>query len=103
MASSNKAVDIGGFFDNQAPPETDENKRKKRRKKAIGDVVHVTLRLSPDQWNKAHQFARSEGISLNQLVRLYHLSFSYKSFYIRVFADLFRMGNACEEHDRRDG
>jgi hypothetical protein len=67
MASSNKAVDIGGFFDNQAPPETDENKRKKRRKKAIGDVVHVTLRLSPDQWNKAHQFARSEGISLNQL------------------------------------
>ena len=37
------------------------------------------------------------------LVRLYHLGFPYKSFYIRVFADLFRMGNACEEHDWRDG
>jgi predicted HicB family RNase H-like nuclease len=50
-----------------APPETEESKRKKRRRKATGEIVHVTLRLNHEQWNKAHQFARSEGVSLNQL------------------------------------
>ena len=53
--------DMDDFLDTAQEP------RKKRRKKAMGDVVHVTLRLDREQWERAHQLARSEGVSLNQL------------------------------------
>jgi hypothetical protein len=67
MASGAKAVNIDGFFDSQAPPAGQEQGRRKRRKKATGEVVHVTLRLSRTEWENAHKFAVSEGSSINQL------------------------------------
>lgn len=36
------------------------------------------------------------------LVRLYDFVVLYKSFYIKSFDDLTRMGKACEEHERRE-
>jgi hypothetical protein len=50
-------------------PDTQENARGGGRGhvKAGGGVRHVTLRLTPDQWERAHQFARSEGVPLTQL------------------------------------
>jgi hypothetical protein len=67
MASSSKAVNIGGFFDSQAPPESQEQGGRKRRKKATGEIVHVTLRLTRTQWENAHKLSISEGSSINQL------------------------------------
>ena len=40
------------------------------RTKAKGDTVAITLRLTPDQWERVHQLARSEGVSLNRLALL---------------------------------
>jgi predicted HicB family RNase H-like nuclease len=37
------------------------------RTKAKGDTVSVSLRLTPDQWERVHQLARAEGVSLNRL------------------------------------
>ena len=37
------------------------------RTKAVGEKVALTLRLSHEQWERAHQLALSEGVSLNQL------------------------------------
>lgn len=37
------------------------------RPKGKGDIVHVTLRLTHDEWERAHQLARKEGCSLNDL------------------------------------
>lgn len=47
-------------------PETQENKpREKQRGK--GDVVALTVRLSRDDWQRVHQLALSEGVSLQRL------------------------------------
>jgi hypothetical protein len=67
MASSSKAVNIGGFFDSQPPPEQEAQSGRKRRKKATGDIVHITLRLTRTQWENAHKLSVSEGSSINQL------------------------------------
>jgi hypothetical protein len=67
MASSSKAVNIGGFFDSQSTPDTQDQGGRKRRKKATGDIVHVTLRLTRTQWENAHKLSVSEGSSINQL------------------------------------
>jgi hypothetical protein len=67
MASSSKAVNIGGFFDSQTTPEAQDQGGRKRRKKATGDIVHVTLRLTRTQWENAHKLSVSEGSSINQL------------------------------------
>jgi hypothetical protein len=37
------------------------------RTKAKGDTVAITLRLTPEQWDRVHQLARAEGVSLNRL------------------------------------
>lgn len=67
MASGSKAVNIGGFFDSQTPPEAQDQGGRKRRKKATGDIVHVTLRLTRTQWENAHKLSVSERSSINQL------------------------------------
>jgi hypothetical protein len=67
MASSSKAVNIGGFFDSQSTPDAQDQGGRKRRKKATGDIVHVTLRLTRTQWENAHKLSVSEGSSINQL------------------------------------
>ena len=40
------------------------------RTKAKHDMVALTLRLTRDQWDRVHQLARSQGISLNRLAVL---------------------------------
>jgi hypothetical protein len=35
--------------------------------KGTGKYYHVTLRLNHDQWERAHQLARSEGVPLAQM------------------------------------
>jgi hypothetical protein len=35
--------------------------------KGTGKYYHVTLRLTQDQWERAHQLARSEGVPLAQM------------------------------------
>jgi predicted HicB family RNase H-like nuclease len=37
------------------------------RTKAKGETVSITIRLSRDQWERAHQLALAEGVSLNRL------------------------------------
>ena len=37
------------------------------RTKAKGDTVALTLRLTRDQWERVHQLALAEGISINRL------------------------------------
>jgi transposase InsO family protein len=46
-----------------APPKT----YGRGQVKAGSGPRHITIRLTPDQWEKAHQFARSEGIPVSQL------------------------------------
>jgi hypothetical protein len=55
-------VDIDNFLGNQ---ETEEQPR--RRKKAVRDIVCLTLRMTQSQWRKAHDLSESEGLSINQL------------------------------------
>ena len=45
-------------------PEQAETKERQRGK---GDVVALTLRLSRDDWQRVHQLALSEGISIQKL------------------------------------
>ena len=45
-------------------PEQVEAKARQRGK---GDVVALTLRLSRDDWQRVHQLALSEGISIQKL------------------------------------
>lgn len=45
-------------------PEQAEAKERQRGK---GDVVALTLRLSRDDWQRVHQLALSEGISIQKL------------------------------------
>lgn len=48
------------------PAETQESKpREKQRGK--GDVVALTVRLSRDDWQRVHQLALSEGVSIQRL------------------------------------
>ena len=39
----------------------------KERQRGKGDVVALTLRLSRDDWQRVHQLALSEGISIQKL------------------------------------
>ncbi|PID65055.1 MAG: hypothetical protein CR977_02460 [Gammaproteobacteria bacterium] len=52
---------------NQAgQPETQDSKpREKQRGK--GDVVALTVRLSREDWQRVHQLALSEGVSIQRL------------------------------------
>lgn len=45
-------------------PEQAETKERQRGK---GDIVALTLRLSRDDWQRVHQLALSEGISIQKL------------------------------------
>ena len=47
--------------------ETEEPVKRKRRRKGTGEIVCITLRLSPTQWRNAHNLALSEGMSINEL------------------------------------
>ena len=49
---------------------TEEEQPSRIRTKGKGKWVHNQLRMTHDQWELSHQFARSEGISLNRLALL---------------------------------
>jgi hypothetical protein len=51
-------------------PEAEEEKPSRVRTRGKGKWVHNQLRMTHDQWELSHQFARSEGISLNRLALL---------------------------------
>lgn len=46
---------------------TTEQVETKTRQRGKGDVVALTLRLSRDDWQRVHQLALSEGISIQKL------------------------------------
>ena len=66
-AKRKKTAGLAAFTDHQSSPQTLETDIRTKAKK---EMVAVTLRLSRDQWNRVHQLAREEGVSLNQLALL---------------------------------
>jgi hypothetical protein len=70
MASKGKSPGLTGFFEKKDAAEEAESTAGKTRMKGTGKYYHVTLRLSAERWERAHQFARSEGMPLSQLAIL---------------------------------
>jgi hypothetical protein len=60
-----KGKSLTGFFEDKEDKE--EEKPTQRRIKGTGKFYHVTLRLTFDQWDRAHQLARTEGVPLAHL------------------------------------
>ena len=67
MPPKSKDTGLAAFTDS---PQEEEEKRSPTRTKGKGKYVHNQLRMTHDQWELSHQFARSEGISLNRLALL---------------------------------
>lgn len=67
MAARKKSPGLTGFFDNKEMAEAEEPSVAGTRTKGTGKYYHVTLRLTQDQWERAHQLARSEGVPLAQM------------------------------------
>ena len=67
MASKKKSPGLTGFFENKDVAEADKPSAAETRTKGTGKYYHVTLRLTHDQWNRAHELARSEGVPLAQM------------------------------------
>ena len=66
MAS--KKTGLASFTGSQESAARDEDAAPASlRTKAKGDTVSVTIRLRPDQWERVHQLALAEGVSLNRL------------------------------------
>lgn len=64
-AKRKKATGLAAFTKHQTAPESAHEAD--IRTKAKKETVAVTLRLTRDQWERVHQLARAEGVSLNQL------------------------------------
>jgi hypothetical protein len=62
-----KDTGLSAFTDTQETAVEERTTKANARTKATGKIVHAQLRLNHAQWERAHQFARSEGVSLNQL------------------------------------
>jgi hypothetical protein len=58
-----KAKGLEDFFKD----EEKEEEPTPTRLKGKGKFYHVTLRLTHDQWERAHQLARAEGVPLAHL------------------------------------
>jgi transposase InsO family protein len=68
MPPKKKTAGLAAFADQQSSRAAEQAAdRSDRRTKAKKETVAVTLRLSRDQWERVHQLARAEGVSLNQL------------------------------------
>jgi hypothetical protein len=61
---------LATFTDTQASSARSQDATGDLRTKAKGEIVHLTLRLSRDQWERVHQLALSEGMSVNRLAIL---------------------------------
>jgi hypothetical protein len=63
-----KDTGLSGFADTQEEVAKDQEARVHVRTKGTGQVRHSQLRFyNEDNWQRAHYFAREQGISLNQL------------------------------------
>ena len=60
---------LAAFTGSQRPERQDHNAREDIRTRAKGDTGVITLRLTPDQWERIYQLTHSERVSLNRLVR----------------------------------
>jgi hypothetical protein len=67
MASKGKGPGLTGFFESKDAAEEEESTASNTRLKGTGKYYHITLRLTQDQWERAHQLARSEGVPLAQM------------------------------------
>jgi hypothetical protein len=67
MASKGKGPGLTEFFEKKDTAEEEESTASNARTKGTGKYYHVTLRLNHDQWERAHQLARSEGVPLAQM------------------------------------
>ena len=70
MAERKKTTGLATFTGSQEAATREKATTAGLRTKAKGDIVHLTLRLSRDQWERVHQLALSEGMSLNRLAIL---------------------------------
>jgi hypothetical protein len=62
-----KDTGLSAFTETQEIAVEERTTKANARTKATGKIVHAQLRLNHAQWERAHQFARAEGVSLNQL------------------------------------
>jgi hypothetical protein len=68
-----KDTGLSSFTDTQEEAAEEQAAKLHVRTKATGKIIHAQLRLNHRQWEMAHQFARSQGVSLNQLaIRAIH-------------------------------
>lgn len=67
MAPKKKTTGLAAFTGSQEAAAYEKSTATELRTKAKGEIVHITLRLTHEQWERAHQLARAEGVSLNQL------------------------------------
>lgn len=66
-----KKTGLAAFTDKQEASARDQGTAQSAlRTKAKGEIVHLTLRLTHEQWDRVHQLAHSEGVSLNRLAIL---------------------------------
>ena len=59
-----KAKGLDDFFKDE---DKEQEEPAPQRLKGKGKFYHVTLRLTHDQWDRAHQLARAEGVPLAHL------------------------------------
>ncbi len=64
---SEKQTGLASFTRRQSSNVTQETEATPRRKRGKGETVAITVRLSRSQWERLHQFAISEGDSLQGL------------------------------------
>jgi hypothetical protein len=66
MPPKKKTAGLTAFAKQQA--QAKQPREAPARTRAKGEMVALTYRLSRDKWERLHQLAMSEGVSLNQLI-----------------------------------
>jgi hypothetical protein len=56
--------EFAGFTDQWMPPKTAQSDL---RIKGKGEIIHISLRLTHDQWQRVTELANAEGTSINRL------------------------------------
>ena len=64
---TNKSMGLSAETQAVISEDTSINLGTKLRQRGKGDVVALTLRLSRDDWQRVHQLALAEGISIQKL------------------------------------
>ena len=64
---TNESTELTANTQTEISEDTNINLGTKARQRGKGDVVALTLRLSRDDWQRVHQLALAEGISIQKL------------------------------------